>query len=367
MTNSPKKNRPKERLNLTQRLKTAARLLITGVPPSRLAAEQAQRREIPAITLEEVAEIRQFFPLEKFFIFGHARSGTTLLARLVRLHPQVHCNWQFHPFTRPPLLRSLVADPAVGEWLSRRSNRWNHGRDLSPLVLRAASDFVLEREARALGKRIVGDKSPSSLLDGQAVQLLHDVYPDARLIYIVRDGRDTVLSHRFQAFIDSPQHLSAEDLRLRQDFIDDPAPFLAGERSIFTEKGLQQAALGWVRNVTETEQAGKTLFGDHYLSLRYEDLLADPYPVMRRIWDFLQADSSAADELTLQEAVQQEMQSNPDADWQKEKAGEIAQALRKGQQGSWRQMFTPQDRQIFQQLAEATLLAWDYPPTQEAE
>jgi hypothetical protein len=127
-----------------------------------------------------VAEARAFFPLDKFFIFGHARSGTTLLARLIRLHPQVHCNWQAHFFTRPPLLQSLVDQEEVGAWLARRSNRWNRGRDLAPVVLRAAADFILEREARREGKSIVGDKSPNSLLNGEAVRLAHAIYPEAR-------------------------------------------------------------------------------------------------------------------------------------------------------------------------------------------
>ena len=80
--------------------------------------------------------------MPKFFIFGHARSGTTLLARLVRLHPEVHCNWQAHFFTRPPLLRGMLSDPQVSAWLSRKSNRWNRGEDLSLVVLRAAADFI---------------------------------------------------------------------------------------------------------------------------------------------------------------------------------------------------------------------------------
>lgn len=352
-----------DKLPYLKRARLAARILLgRKLGPNALAqlgaAPRPQRSDIPSLSLEQAAEAREFFPLDKFFIFGHARSGTTLLARLVRLHPAVHCNYQLHPFTRPPLLQSLVADPAVGEWLRRRSNRWNHGQDLSPLVLRAACDFILEREARPLGKRIVGDKSPSSLLDGRAVKLLHEVYPDGRLIYIVRDGRDTVLSHRFQAFIDSPQHLGPEDLRLRQEFITDPAPFLNGERSIFTEKGLQQAAAGWVRNVMETEQRGRELFGERYFSLRYEDLLAGPVQAMQAVWRFLGADEPVEDELVLAE-----MQANPDADWQQEKAGEIAQALQKGKQGNWQQMFTANDRRIFSQAAEATLEAYGYAAT----
>ncbi len=66
---------------LFDRIKTSARVLLKGDPKPR------KRPGIPAITADEVAEVRQFFQREKFFILGHARSGTTLLARLVRLHP----------------------------------------------------------------------------------------------------------------------------------------------------------------------------------------------------------------------------------------------------------------------------------------
>src|SRR5512147_1991986 len=162
-------------MDLYSRLKSAVRILIKGEPKNKT------RNPIPAITAEEVAEVKQFFPREKFFIFGHARSGTTLLLRLARLHPEVHGNYQAHFFTRKPLLKSLVDSPEAEEWLTRKSNRWNQGRDLSPLVLRAAADFIMEREATRAGKRIVGDKSPSSTIHGQAVRDLHALYPDAQL------------------------------------------------------------------------------------------------------------------------------------------------------------------------------------------
>src|SRR5262247_221201 len=172
------------------RLKSAARILLKG------ESKKNQRNPIHAITIEEIAEIKQFFPREKFFIFGHARSGTTLLMRLVRLHPEVHCNYQAHFFTRRPLLKSLVDSSEIEEWLTRKSNRWNQGRDLSPLILRASADFIMERDAAKEGKLIVGDKSPSSMIHGQAVRDMHSIYPDAKLIYIVRDGRDVLISER---------------------------------------------------------------------------------------------------------------------------------------------------------------------------
>jgi LPS sulfotransferase NodH len=333
------------------RFKRSARILLRGeqVPE--------KRGEIPAITQEEVEEARLFFPSEKFFIFGHARSGTTLLARLIRVHPDVHCNYQAHFFTRAPLLESLVNRPEIESWLSRRSNRWNQGHDLSPLVLRAAADFILEREARRENKHFVGDKSPNSLLDGQAVTLMHKVYPDARLIFIVRDGRDTVVSHRFQAFIDSPQHLSVEDLRIRDAFAKDPGLFKNGSQSIFTEKAIRIAAEGWVRNLEQTESEALQLYGNRYLQLRYEDLLADPWKEMQRIWGFL---GTEVDILGLEDRVSHEMENNPDADWQQEKASELASPLQKGKHGSWRELFTVNDRQIFKKIAGQTLIRWDY-------
>ena len=341
---------------VAQRLRLAFLALLKGQAPA------PKTRQVPAITPEEVAEARTFFPLDKFFIYGHARSGTTLLTRLVRLHPKVHCNYQAHFFTRQPLLESLVADEEIGRWLGRNSNRWNQGRDLSPLVLRAASDFIMERDARRVGKGqpgcMVGDKSPNSLLDGEAVHKLVKVYPDARLVFIVRDGRDAAVSHRFQAFVDRPQHLNSQDLQIREDFTRDPGPFYAGQRSLFTERGLRQAAEGWMHNVVETDRAARQLLGEHYFSLHYEDLLAAPWEQMRKLWFFLGADPETEG---LHAILDAEMAQNPDADWQQQKAGEIASALHKGKRGTWRELFTPRDREIFLETAGETLAAWGYP------
>ena len=63
---------------MLSRFKSAARILLKGEQKNK------ERNPIPAIMPEEVAEIKQFFPRDKFFILGHARSGTTLLMRLGR-------------------------------------------------------------------------------------------------------------------------------------------------------------------------------------------------------------------------------------------------------------------------------------------
>jgi len=338
------------------RFKSAARILIKGDP------KKKHRNPIPAITAEEVAEIKQFFPREKFFIFGHARSGTTLLMRLARLHPEVHCNYQAHFFTRYPLLKSLVNTPDAEEWLTRKSNRWNQGRDLSPLVLRAAADVILERDAAREGKMIVGDKSPSSTIHGQAVRDMHAVYPDAKLVYIVRDGRDVLISERFRNFVEESKFLTAEDQRILADLRADSAPFSDGRRSIFTETFIRRVAKGWVANLTETEDEGRRLFDGNYFGMRYEDLLSVPFAEMTKLWKFLGVKKISK---SLAKDIQTEMASNPDEEWQARRNGDISSFLPKGQAGNWQRLFTAQDKAIFKEVAGAMLVKWGYEKNNE--
>ena len=332
------------------RFRSAARVLIKGEP------QKNRRNPIPGITSEEVAEVKQFFPREKFFIFGHARSGTTLLMRLVRLHPEVHCDYQAHFFTRRPLLKSLVETAEAEEWLTRKSNRWNRGRDLSPLVLRAAADFIMERGALREGKRIVGDKSPSSTIHGQSVRDMHAVFPDAKLVYIVRDGRDVLISERFRNFVEESKFLTSEDKRIVEELRRDPDQFNSAH-SIFTETFIRRVAKGWVTNLREIEAEGKRLFGRNYFSLRYEDLLREPFIEMTRLWKFLgvkKVDKALAGK------IKAEMNSNPDEEWQSERNGQIASFLPKGQAGNWQRLYTSRDKAIFKEVAGEMLIQWKY-------
>jgi len=333
------------------RFKSAARILLRG------DVKKKKRNFLPAITVEEIADIKQFFGREKFFIFGHARSGTTLLMRLARLHPEVHCNYQAHFFTRQPLLKSLVNTPEAEEWLTRKSNRWNQGRDLSPLVLRAAADIIMERDAAKAGKMIVGDKSPSSTIHGQAVRDLYSIYPDARLVYIVRDGRDVLISERFRNFVEESKFLSAEDKGIIEELQKDPTSFMDGTRSIFSEKFIRRVSAGWVKNLQEMDGEGRRLFGENYFGMRYEDLLATPVEQMTKLWKFLGVKEINT---ALGEEIKAEMASNPDETWQAKRNEGIAPFLPKGQAGNWQRLFTARDTSIFKEIAGAMLVNWNY-------
>ncbi|MEY2816873.1 MAG: sulfotransferase family protein [Chloroflexota bacterium] len=333
------------------RFKSAARILLKGEP------KKKTRNSIPAITTEELAEIKEFFSREKFFVMGHARSGTTLLMRLLRLHEEVHCNYQAHFFSRKPMLKSLVDSPDIEEWLTRKSNRWNQGRDLSPLVLRAAADFIMERDAVREGKHIVGDKSPSSTIHGQVVRDTHLIYPDAKIIYIVRDGRDVLISERFRNFVEESKFLTSEDKRIISDLRTDSAPFSDGRRSIFTEASIRNIAKRWVDDLNEIDSESKRLYGENYISLRYEDMLSKPFAELSRLWKFLAVKNINT---TLEQKLLQEMSSNPDEEWQAQRNEGIASFLPKGQAGNWQRLFTARDKALFKEIAGDVLVKWGY-------
>ena len=94
------------------------------------------------------------------------------------------------------------------------------------------------------------------------------------------------------------------------------------------------------------------------MSLKYENLLDHPWEELQRIWSFLGAVSETVD---LHESVRQEMTRNPDAEWQVQKAKEIASPIQKGRRGNWRSIMTAEDQALFHSIAGSTLQFWGYP------
>jgi Sulfotransferase family len=319
------------------------------------------RKSIPSVNEEDIADVKMFFPMDKFFILGHSRSGNTLLMRLVRLHPEVHANYQGTFFSRPPGLASLVNTPEVEKWFTRGTNRWNRGRDLSPRVLRSISDFIMESDARHAGpgKHIVGDKSPTTVTHGKAVRDMFQIYPDARMVYIVRDGRDVMVSDRFRNFVEE-KFLRRGDDKIIAALHADPELFTGGGRSIFTESWLRdknQGVSSWADNLKESTAEGKRLYEDRYFPIRYEDILVNPFHEMKKLWLFL--DVKDVDP-ALEKKIHDEIADNPDEKWQTQRNNLLAPILVKGRPGNWKNFFSEHDREIFKEIAADLLTEWGY-------
>jgi hypothetical protein len=158
------------------------------------------------------------------FFVGCPRSGTTLLGRIGNAHPElavVHeSRWIPRTFEHR---EGLTANGLVTLNLAERLC---DARALKPLgiddsemetLIRDRVGVPFSRFVTALfdlygerqGKRLVGDKSPGYV---RYLPTLHRLWPQARFVHIIRDGRDVCLSvldwqkgaPRFSTFADDP-------------------------------------------------------------------------------------------------------------------------------------------------------------------
>jgi hypothetical protein len=143
-----------------------------------------------------------------FFCIGAAKSGTTLLARVLDQHPDVACMWEsyaFHPRSKSSIFnpdsdswrKHGFSEADVRRWAAiwraeprsflRRALRKLTGRTfLAADCFRRTMPEALADFAQRCGAAVVGDKWP------WYIDHLDDVlavFPEARYVYNVRDPR----------------------------------------------------------------------------------------------------------------------------------------------------------------------------------
>ncbi len=143
-----------------------------------------------------------------FFIVGCKRSGTTLLRRVVNAHPQIAVSREMHWIPkwfeqrRGLTPEGLVTGKLVSRLLAYRkfSRLGVGGEELERLIGSdepiSYSSFVtgiFDLYGEGQGKRLVGAKEPGSVRN---LRTLHDLWPAARFVHLIRDGRDVCLSIR---------------------------------------------------------------------------------------------------------------------------------------------------------------------------
>lgn len=138
-----------------------------------------------------------------FFIVGHERSGTTLLAAAFDRHSQVAVPPETHFFTDicPAAWAHRTGDRA---FMVNHLFRGNRIRDLGlgadelyRQMMRVKPTWrqlfleALNLYAAARGKSRFGEKTPNHW---RIVPQLLGLFPESRVLWVVRDARDTVLS-----------------------------------------------------------------------------------------------------------------------------------------------------------------------------
>ena len=200
-----------------------------------------------------------------FFIVGFQRSGTTMLRMMLNAHPDVaipHNSGELWPSywkkddggarDAERLTQDLLADARIRAWKVQLDPE-DLLADSRPVTLADVMRRFHEAYAVAQGKRAWGDKNTGSLVE---LDRLNRMFPDCRIIHLVRDGRDCALSHG-----------SAE--------------------YVYGYENVLRTATEWREQVTLCHKMGAMLPQNRFLEVRYEDLLGDPEGWLRRISGFL--------------------------------------------------------------------------------
>lgn len=190
-------------------------------------------------------------------IVGHPRSGTTLLEQIVDSHPQTQSAEEMENF----MIMALI--PSLG----KQTNMLDGGmmealEGLQPFQIETARKAYRDSIARAMPiapqTTLLVDKNPS--LSNMICPFVR-LFPEARIITMIRDPRDVVLSCYFQALLPlNPVSAAYTDLE---------------------ETALDYAAF------MEAYARSAEVLGDSVMELRYEDLVDDVESAARQVTSFL--------------------------------------------------------------------------------
>lgn len=275
---------------------------------------------------------------------GIARSGTTLLRLMLDAHPQLTIPPETHflpqLFThfnrwveqgiegvelRRRAMELIVGHPRWGDMPLDPGDVERRMAQHDPLTAGDAARSFYEAYAAREGKPRWGDKSPPYTWKARRIQ---SGLPEAHFIHLIRDGRDVALSLNEVSW--GPGDLEA-------------------------------AAVKWVEELGRARRRARRLRSGTYLEVRYEDLVADPEPLLRRVaefvrlpWDAGMLDYHHGAEERMKEVIR---------DFHPLGGGTITAEERKRQHelvssppsssrvGRWRTEMSAEDRQEFEDIA----------------
>jgi hypothetical protein len=261
--------------------------------------------------------------LNPVFVVGHGRSGTSILADLLRKHLRlafgtesqffIRYYRQLHRYgdLRDERNRRLLLEDLSRERFFQRSLKYGVRLDVERAVREAEPTYagvltaIMRQSAECQRMERWGDKTPEYT---RHLFVVRELFPSAQFIHIVRDGRDVALS---------------------------------GFRMHFGAKNSYAAAREWGHVLSEVQAFKKTAAEGTFIELRYEDLLTRTQETFAQILRFLDIDDTGGE---VSRAV-----------------GRLAGAeLRAGNFFKWKTELSARDQEVFAAVAGSWLSEYGY-------
>ena len=217
---------------------------------------------------KEVQEIKNFYqklsaipqppkpvdPSQPIYIVGSPRSGTTLLAQMLGMHPEIISAGELE-ITRSlvKLINTRLGSPNNLETIL--NYLWFECPPEEIQALQTEYKRQLSLVPHFEPTKNILDKLPSN---ARRMALINRLFPNAPIIHIIRDGREVAFSAFTQNFKNYVWH--------SYDVFD--------------------ALIEWQATIDLARLGAQTL-GCPYLEIRYEDLVQDPKGILQTVLEFL--------------------------------------------------------------------------------
>jgi hypothetical protein len=264
------------------------------------------------------------------FIIGHGRSGTSITANLFTKYLKISFGTESQFIVRyykklnkygdlnvDENLKRLISDLTHERWFER-SKKFGMVADVDAIFngltersYRGILESIFMQLARLNHMQRWGDKTPEYVYH---LPVLKALFPGARYIHIVRDGRDVALS-LFQMH--------------------------------FGSKNIYKAAKEWKDVILMVKDfAAQSLDKEQFMEFRYEDLLVKPAQIFAQIIDFLELDDTDGKLIDFISA-------------------NIPNDLKAGNFNKWKGSLSQSDQELFEKAACDVLADYGYETTIE--
>lgn len=210
-----------------------------------------------------------------FFIGGTIKSGTTWLQLLLDAHPAISCRGEGHFINHlAPLLKTtfqehcdLIAKKNASIFQQTAGYPAVKNEAFLYILASCVSVFLIEQSKPKIVQAI-GEKTPDNVRHFGTLNML---FPKAKFIHIVRDGRDCAVSGWFHN-----QRITPAWLEQKFGSIESFAAVVATQ---------------WAADLGKVEEFASQ-YPDRVHQLRYEDLVAEPEATLAVLFRFLGVESN---------------------------------------------------------------------------